>query len=163
MNEIEEKNNEKNTKVKMKTKKKNNKIIVFIALVLIIIYVLYAIFLLTSEQSKTFTVEQGKIYLEETNIGYIIRDEKVIKGENYKNGMQQIKAEGEKVGANESVFRYYSQNEENLKQKISDLDGKIQAAMRETTDILSSDIKTIENQIDVKVSELNKMTDRQKL
>ncbi|MBP3801673.1 MAG: hypothetical protein J6I85_06615 [Clostridia bacterium] len=163
MNEIEDKNNEKNTRVKMKTKKKNNKIIVFVALVLIIIYVLYAIFLLTSEQSKTFTVEQGKIYLEETNIGYIIRDEKVIKGENYKNGMQQIKAEGEKVGANESVFRYYSQNEENLKQKISDLDGKIQEAMKETTDILSSDVKTIENQIDVKVAELNKMTDSSKI
>ena len=67
------------------------------AVLLIIIYVLYAVFLLTNEQAKIFTIEESKLYLEETNIGYIIRNEKVIKGENYKNGMEQIKTEGEKV------------------------------------------------------------------
>lgn len=148
---------------KKKSKKLNNKKIIYIALILIIIYVLYAIFLLTKEQSKTFTVEQGKIYIEETNIGYIIRDETVIKGENYKNGMEQIKSEGEKVGVNESVFRYYSQNEENLKQKVSELDEKIQTVMQETTNILPSDMKILENQIDEKVVELNKLTDNSKI
>jgi len=80
-----------------KKKKINNKKVVYVALSLIIIYVLYAIFLLTNEQSKIFTIEESKLFLEETNVGYIIRDEKVIKGENYKNGMEQIKTEGEKV------------------------------------------------------------------
>lgn len=157
MDELEEK------KVKKKTKVKNNKKIIYIALILIILYVLYAIFLLTTEQSKTFTVEQGKIYIEETNIGYIIRDETVIKGENYKNGMEQIKAEGERVGVNESVFRYYSQNETNIKQQILELDKKIQTVMQQSTDIFSTDVKTIENQIDEKVVELNKLTDSSKI
>lgn len=146
----------------MKDKVKKKKII-YIALILIIIYILYAVFLLTNEQSKTFSVEQGKIYVEETKTGYIIRDETVVKGENYKNGMEQIKSEGEKVGVNESVFRYYSQNEESLKNKIEELDGKIQTAMKETENIFPTDVKTIENQIDEKVEELSDITDNSKI
>ena len=41
-------------------------------------------------------------------MGYIIRDEKVVKGNNYKNGMEQIKTEGEKTAKGESIYRYYS-------------------------------------------------------
>lgn len=156
MSVVKEKKNKKITNA-------NNKKVIYIALVLIIIYILYAIFLLTSEKSKTFTVEQGKIYVEETNTGFVIRDETVIKGENYKNGMEQIKVEGERVGVDESVFRYYSQNEENLKQKISELDEKIQTVMQKSTDILPTDVKTLENQIDTKVEELNKLTDNSKI
>ena len=146
----------------IKPKKKNKKII-YIALIIIIVYVLYAVFLLIHEQSRTFSVEQGKIYIHETKTGYVIRDEIVIKGENYKNGMEQIKAEGEKVRANESVFRYYSQNEESLKQKIEELDNKIQTVMKESTEIFASDTKTIENQIDDKVMELKGLTDNAKI
>lgn len=144
------------------TKGKNKKII-YAALILIVIYVFYAVFLLTMDQAKTFSVEQGKIYIEESNIGYIIRDETVIKGENYKNGMEQIKPEGEKVGVNEAVFRYYSKNEEGLSNKIAELDEKIQTVMQENNNIFSSDVKTIENQIDEKVVELNKLTDNSKI
>ena len=146
------------------TKKLNNKKVVYVALILIIIYVMYAIFLLTNEQSKVFTIEKSKLYLEETNIGYVVRNEKVIKGENYKNGMEQIKTEGEKVSVNESVFRYYSQNENELKQKIAELDLQIQKAMQENENISTFlDVKTIENQIDQKVIELNKLTDNSKI
>ena len=143
--------------------KANNKKIIYIALALIIIYVLYAIFLLTNDQSKVFTIEQSKLYIEETNIGYIIRDETVIKGENYKNGMEQIKPEGEKVGVNESVFRYFSQNEDELKKKISELDVKIQEAMKEAEGLFPTDVKNLENKIDEKVEELNKLTDNSKI
>ena len=144
---------------KRKTTKKKNKKIIYIALLLIILYVIYTVFLLTMDYSSVFTVEQGKLYIEETNIGYIIRDETVIKGENYKNGMEQIKSEGEKVALDESVFRYFSQNEDNLKQKIADLDQKIQTAMQESDDLFPADVKTLENQLDEKIIKLNKMTD----
>ena len=53
--------------------KKKKKIIIYIALLLIILYVFYTVFLLTVQSTKLFTVEQGKIYLEETLNGYIIR------------------------------------------------------------------------------------------
>ena len=105
--------------------KKKKKIIIYIALLLIILYVFYTVFLLTVQSTKLFTVEQGKIYLEETLNGYIIRDETVVKGENYKNGMEQIKSEGEKVAKNENIFRYYSKNEENLKKQIAEYQQKI--------------------------------------
>ena len=150
--------------MKKDKERKNNKKIIYVALALIVIYVLYTIYLLVSDKSKVFTVEQGKVYIEETNVGYIIRDENVIKGENYKNGMEQIKAEGEKVAKDEPVFRYYSQNEEQLKQQISELDEKIQTAMQETNNLLTAeDVKTLENQIDEKVRELNKITDKSKI
>lgn len=154
-----------NLKDKRKVNKKNkkNKKVVYIALALILLYIAYAIFLLTFEQSKNFTVEQGKIYIEESNTGYVIRDETVIKGEQYKNGMEQIKAEGEKVSVDESVFRYYGQNESDLKQKIAELDNKIQEAMKQSENRLPSDVKTIENQIDEKVIQLSNITDISKI
>lgn len=145
-------------------KKLNNKKVALVSLALLIIYVLYAVFLLTNEQAKVFTIEKSKLYLEETNIGYVIRNEKVVKGENYKNGMEQIKTEGEKVSVNESVFRYYSQNENELKQKIAELDVQVQKAMQENENINRLlDVKNIENQIDQKVFELNKQTDNSKI
>ena len=129
--------------------KKKKKIIIYIALLLIILYVFYTVFLLTVQSTKLFTVEQGKIYLEETLNGYIIRDETVVKGENYKNGMD-------------------SQNETDLKQKISELDEKIQTALKEsenliTSDGLSAEVKTIENKIDEKTKEISKLTDMSKI
>ena len=156
---IKESTRDDNTKGKKKNKK-----FIYIALTLIALYICYAIFLLTTEQSKNFTVEKGKIYIEESNTGYIIRDEIVVKGENYKNGMEQIKTEGDKVSVNESVFRYYSQNEGDLKQKIVELDGKIQEAMKQTENIAATfDVKTLENQIDSKVLDLSVLTDNYKI
>mgnify|MGYP006071088103 FL=1 len=136
-------------------------IIVSIIAVLIISYLIYTIYLLIKEPSDIFTVEEGNVYQEETDIGYIIRDEQVVKGENYKNGIQQIKSEGEKAAKGESIFRYYSQNEEDLKTQIAELDEKIQEAMANQDTILKvsgfdSDVKLIENQIDELVEKLNK-------
>ena len=77
--------------------------------------------------------------------------------------MEQIKAEGEKAATNENIFRYYSTNEETLKQKISELDIKIQEVMKSDTSLLPSDIKSLENQIDEKIENISKVTDVTKL
>ena len=144
--------------------KKINKIIIGIIAILIVCYLGYTIYLLIKEPTDIFTIEEGKVYLEETDIGYIIRDETVVKGENYKNGMEQIKTEGEKAAKGESIFRYYSKNEESLIKQIADLDEKIQEAMATTqTSPYQSDVKLLENQIDQKVELLNKTTDVAKL
>ena len=140
--------------------KKINKIIIGIIAILIVCYLGYTIYLLIKEPTDIFTIEEGKVYLEETDIGYIIRDETVVKGENYKNGMEQIKTEGEKAAKGESIFRYYSKNEESLIKQIAELDVKIQEAMATTqTNPFQSDVKILENQIDEKVELLNKTTD----
>ena len=96
----------------MNEEKKNNKLrkqaIFIIISVVILIYLFYMIYNLVIKPTETFIVENGKISLEEPVQGYIIRDEEVLKGENYKNGLVQIKAEGEKVAKGEAIFRYYA-------------------------------------------------------
>ena len=77
--------------------------------------------------------------------------------------MEQIKTEGEKTAKEDSVYRYYSQDEEKLKTQISELDSQIQEALKGQTEIFSSDIKMIENQLDEKVELLNKTTDISKI
>ena len=144
-------------------KKKRNKIIISIITIIIVCYLAYTIYLLIKQPTDIFTVEEGQVSMEETDIGYIIRDEQVVKGENYKNGMEQIITEGKKAAKGEAIFRYYSKNEESLIKQIADLDEKIQEVMTAQTNLYSSDIKLIENQIDEKVKELNSTTDITKL
>ncbi len=143
--------------------KQRKKVIISIITILLICYLVYTIYLLVKQPTDIFTVEEGKVYLEETDIGYIIRDEQVVKGENYKNGMEQIKTEGEKAAKDESIFRYYSKNEDDLIKKIAELDEKIQEVMSAQKNLPTSDVILIENQIDEKVEELNNLTDVTKM
>ena len=146
-----------------KIKRNNKKIIVYIVIFLVMIYLFYTIYLLIKQPTDIFTLDEGTLYSEETDIGYVIRDEVVIQGENYKNGMEKIKSEGEKVAVNEAVYRYYTKNEENLKQKISELDSKIQESMANENGLFTSDIKSLETQIEEKMVGINELTDTTKL
>lgn len=139
------------------------KIIITFLQILVLFYIIYTIYLLVREPTNVFTVEEGKIYKEETDIGYVIRKETVVKGENYKNGMKRIKSEGERTAKNEEVFRYYSSNEESLKKKIYELDTKIQEVMTNDKNLTSVDMKLLENQIDEKVYGISKISDVAKL
>ncbi len=151
---------EKNYK---KRKSKSTKIIISVLLSIILIYFLYVIYLLIKQPTDVFTIDEGKLYLEETDIGYVIRDEVVVKGDNYKNGMEQIKNEGEKAGNQEIIFRYFSKNEEELKKQIQDLDVKIQETMKGQTDLYYSDVKLLEDQLDEQLEQINTITDISKL
>ena len=84
-------------------------------------------------------------------LGYIIREETIVEGENTQNGILQIKTEGEKVAKGEYIFRYYSNNEESINEQIEELDKEIQEAMQGQTDLFSGDIKSLDKQIDSKV------------
>ena len=162
---LEEK--QKEEKSTNRKRKFNKKIIIYIAIFLVVIYVIYTIYLLIKQPTDIFTLEEGTLYSEETDIGYVIRDEVVVQGENYKNGMEKIKSEGEKVAVNEAVFRYYTKNEESLKEKIAELDTKIQEAMQNETEIenglLQGDMVSLETQIDKKLLEISTVNDTTKL
>ena len=156
-------NKEKMNNKNVGTKLAKKKALMLVVAICVLIYIVYAIYLLIKQPTNIFTIEEGKLYQEETSVGYIIRDEKVAKGENYKNGMEQIIPEGERASVNENIFRYYSANEENLKQKIAELDLKIQEAMKEDTGLLTSDMKLLEDQIEEKIANINQITDVNKL
>lgn len=148
---------------KIKISPKTAKRIFAVIVLIILIYFAFSIVKLVKDPTDTFLIENGKLYNEESAIGYVIRKETVVQGNNYKNGMLQIKAEGEKVSKNEPIFRYYSNNEENLQKKIQDLDVKIQEAMENQTDLFSSDMKLLEKQIETKLSEITGIYNIKKL
>ena len=159
---------EEEIKEKKKNKVNRKKIVMYIVLALIIMYLTYAVYLLVKQPTDKVTVENGTLYLEETDIGYIIRDEQVVKGNNYKNGMERIKNEGEKTAKGDSIYRYYSKNEDKLKEQIAEFDNKVQEALKGqegtlTSDIKLSEIKLLENQLDEKIALLNKTSDISKI
>ena len=132
---------------------KHKKIIVMLLLLCAFIYIIYSVVKLIRNPADTVYVEMGQIEEEDLAVGYIIRDETVLKGENYKNGIEQKKTEGEKVAKGEAIFRYYSNNEENLVEKIKELDLKIDEAMLAENPFFS-DTKVLEEQIDSKINQL---------
>ncbi len=151
--------------MKKKSKQINRKkqFVFIIILIVILIYIIYMVYNLIIKPTDTFVVENGQISSEETVQGYIIRDETVLKGENYKNGLVQIKAEGEKVAKGEAVFRYLTAGEEKLKSQIKELDVKIQEAWEKEDNIFSSDIKIIEQQVENKLTDMYHVNDMQKI
>ena len=147
-------------KEKIEGKRKTNKIkIVFIVIlvVAVLIYAGYTAWQLFAHPTDVFLVEQGSISEEIKAEGYIIRDETKVQGNNYKNGIVQIKAEGEKCAKDENIFRYYSTGEDELIQKIQELDEKIDEAQKsDTTSILPGDIKLLDEEIELRLKEISK-------
>ena len=140
----------------LKTNKKT--LIISVAIFFIAIFCIYKAVMFIKNPTDTFTVKQGEIYQTEKAIGYIIREETIIKGSNYKNGIEQIKTEGERVAKGEAIFRYYSSGEENLINKIKDLDTKIDEAISKEDNLVSGDIRTLEKQIESQVISLRNET-----
>ena len=145
------------TKTKRK-KTKNRKIKKHIAevitlslIVFSIIFGIYQIVRLAINPTSSFLIEQGKVSQKETLIGYVIRDEKVIQIPENAQKLVQIKNEGERTSVGEAVFRYQSDNEEELNNKIEELNKQIQEAMEGQTDIFSSDIKALDTQIENRI------------
>lgn len=143
-----------------KTKKRA---IIFIIVILVIVFGIYKFCGLLTDTDTAFLVENGKIYLDENVDGYIIRNESVIVGENYGNKLIQIKNEGEKVGKDEAIFRYASDNETELSKKIQELDVQIQEALKNETTVFSSDTKLLDNQIEDTLDDVYELNDLQKI
>ena len=136
---------------------------VVLILALVFIYAVYLVAKLVQNPTNTFMVTNGKISQEESDIGYIIREETVVKGQNYKNGMVKIKNEGEKVAKGDSVFRYYSSGEEELKNKIAELDVEIQSIMQNEKSSFPSDVKLLESQIEKELDSIYGVNNAQKI
>ena len=144
----------------LKNKKMNKRIIIYFIFFFIVFYILLSIYLLVKTPNETIMVDNGTLTLEEASTGYIIREETVLKGENYKNGLTPIVIEGERAAKGQTVFRYSGMEEEETKEKIAEINAKIQEALAKQPNILTTtDIKILEKQIDEKSQNLRKLTD----
>ena len=147
---------------KKKRDKKN--IIMKIIFIIVAIYIVYAIYLIVKTPNDTITVNTGTLTQEESTTGIIIRDEVIVKGSNYKNGINQIISEGERTSKNQVIFRYYGKSEDELQKKIDDVNLKIQDALKKSENsIFSVDAKNLEKQIDNNIKSLSNQTDIQKI
>lgn len=143
------------------TRKKivKKKLIMNILFITVSLYILYAVYLIIRTPTDTVTVENGTLTAEESSNGYIIRDETVVKGKNYKNGINQIILEGEKTAKKQTIFRYYGTEETKLQDEINELNQKIQKALEKENTFQSSDIKNLDNQIDSNLQDLKNIND----
>lgn len=150
---------------KQRKKRINIKLITaFVITIIFVICIIYNIISLFLNPTDTFMIENGEISSSEQTTGYIIREEKLFQGENYKNGIYQIKNEGERVAKGDPIFRYYTNNEEDLIKKISDLDLQIQDALEQNqNNIYSSDIISIDNKIEENLKQVSRINSVEKI
>lgn len=142
---------------------KGQKIVAVLSGIIIISYIIYAIYLLIAHSTDTYIITQGTISQEDDGVGYIIRDEQVKKIDDYKNGIYTIASEGQRVAINEPIFRYYSDTEKQITDQITEIDYKIQDLLEKDKSVTSADIKAIENQIENKVEDINTLNNYQEI
>lgn len=151
----------------IKDKINKRKVLKTILLIIIVgVFVFYIsknVINLIKQPTDSFILSNGDLYLEENVEGYIIRDEVVIQGKNYENGMLKIKNEGERVAKGEAIFRYYSENEENIKDKIEEVEKQIQENMPSNEEVMSSDIISLNEQIKTEIDNITKSSELQKI
>lgn len=143
--------------------KKTKKILIIILLLLIATYMIYTVSLLIINPTDTYIIKKETLSKEDSSVGYIIRDEEVIRGQNYENGIYAIATEGEKVSKSESIFRYYSDNEKEISENINQLNHQIQTLLEKEKNIPSADIKAIENQTEEKIEKLRNLNNYQEI
>ena len=133
----------------LKNKKFEKRHIIYIIFAVIVIYIFYSIFLLVRKPTDTVTINSGVVTLEESATGYIIREEQVLKV-----------SEWERAAKGQTIFRYSSGQEDEIKAKIEEVNLKLQDALAKQTVITpTTDIKNLEKQIDEKTQNLRNLTD----
>lgn len=143
----------------IKNKQFQKKYIIYVIFVIILVYIFYSIYLLVKSPNETVIIDNGVVTQEEVATGYIIREEVVLKGNNYKNGITEIISEGERAAKGQTIFRYSSVDEEEIKSKIEQINLKIQDTLSKQPTIFSTDIKNLEKQINEKLKDLRTITD----
>lgn len=124
------------------------KILLILLAIIMIVYLIYNTVRLIMRPTDTFVVEQGNLDLSENVDAYVIRDEVVLQGNNYMNGMEKIITEGKRVAKGDSVFRYYVNGEDTIKNEIADLDKKIaEVQNNEKSTIYPTDIEVLKNKV----------------
>lgn len=127
--------------------KKAKKILSVFLVIILVSYLVYNMVGLVKNPTDTFVVEQGILNLEESVDAYVIRDEVVLQGANYMNGMEKVISEGKRVAKGDSVFRYYVNGEDTIKNEIAEIDKKIIEAQKNENIIYPTDVEILKNNV----------------
>ncbi len=139
--------------MKSKVQKKiNAKVVILRIFVIILLTALVGYLIFNSVKffispTDIFVVEEGVLDSEESVDAYVIRNEIVLQGNNYMNGMEKVIVEGSRVAKNEPVFRYYVNGEETIKNEINELDQQIAEAQKNEKISYSTDIEVLKGKI----------------
>lgn len=140
---------------KKEKQRKKIKIILFLGVFIIVLpYFCFKFLTLYKNPSNTYLVTNGELKQEESREGYIVREEVIVEGTLSGKEMSKIKQEGERVAKGDTVFRYASQQENELKKQIAQIDEEIQKLLEENDTIFLSDKKMLEAQM---TEEMNKV------
>lgn len=137
-------------------KSEKNKIITTAIFMVTILVLIVNSTNLLKKSAEVFVVAEGSLYYEEPAEGYIIRDEIVLQGETYKNGMVKVISDGERVAKDQVVFRYYSSSEEAIMEQINEIDEEINEIIENSGfTFVSSDISSLDSQIEETIDSMH--------
>lgn len=134
------------TKAK-KSVKQNVIYVVLSVLIILIIYVVYQCIMLLKKPTNSMLVKNGRLTLYEEVVGYVIREEELIDTSAYSGKRQMVTADASRVGAGSTIVSYILEDQNELEEKIAQLDIEIQSLMETQKTIYSADVKNIESEI----------------
>lgn len=152
-------------KKSISNRKKVIKIVSIVLALILILYISYTLISLIVKPTDKYYVKIGTIYNEESQEAYIVREETLIQNsdKNSKNDILPIKTQGEKVAKDTPIFRYYSKEEKQIKDNINKINSQIQEKLDQNAEVFSSDIKSLENQIEKKIDGFKYKSDIQEI
>jgi hypothetical protein len=134
-----------------KQKRKSNQNIRLVLISIVFITTVYLIIVLMSFFRRPLNiamVRYGELINYENVTGYIIRNEEIIDNSNYSGKIKIVNPDATRVAKNETIVSYVSNIEDQLNEKIANLDDKIQVALNNQQTIFSNDAKLLDKQIE---------------
>lgn len=141
-----------------KKKGEKNKIFITLMFMVLVITLVINSTKILKKSTDVFVVAEGSLYYEEQAEGYVLRDEVVLQGESYKNGMVKVVSDGERVAKNQVVFRHHSNNEDSIIKQIDEIDEEINEIIENSGDpFVSSDISSLNTQIEETIDSMHEV------
>ncbi len=139
-----------------KKKGEKNKIFITAIFMVLVITLVVNSTKILKKSTEVFVVAEGSLYYEEPAEGFVIRDEIVLQGETYKNGMVKVVSDGERVAKNQVVFRHHSNSENSIVKQIDEIDEEINEIIENSGDpFVSSDISSLNTQIEETIDSMH--------
>lgn len=133
---------------KAKKDVKQNFVYVMLSVIIILsVYVLFQCIMLLRKPTNSMLVKNGRLTNYEEVVGYVIREEELIDVSSYTGKRQIVISDASRVAKNETIVSYISDDQNELEEKIAELDVEIQKLMETQQIIYSADVKSIESDI----------------